>query len=306
MAGITIRFGGYQPPASVHNRAGEVLGKGLASRLGDALDFELEGNVIDTGHKAADLLAMVECGDKTMCYFASSYLAERVPEIAVLDLPFVIASRAQAYKALDGALGERLAERVAAATGYRVLAFWDNGFRHLSNRVRPIRTPEDCRGLRLRTLSSALHTETFRRLGFDPVALDVKELLAAVHAGTIDAQDNPLTNIYNFGIHEFHPYITLTAHFFGAAVLLCHKESYDAWPTEIRQAVDGAVAEATLAQREFAAAEDDRVRAALASTDNEVIELTDAQHQQFHAAVAPVIETHAERLGRDWLDALTT
>ncbi len=283
-----------------------MLGKALASRLGDALAFELEGNVIDAGHKAADLLAMVESGDKTMCYFASSYLAERVPEIAVLDLPFTITSRAQAYRALDGALGERLAERVAAMTGYRVLAFWDNGFRHLSNRVRPIRTPEDCRGLRLRTLSSALHTETFRRLGFDPVALDVKELLAAVRSGTIDAQDNPLTNIYNFGIHEFHPHITLTAHFFGAAVLLCHKASYDAWPAEVRQAVEGAVAEATLAQREFAAAEDDRVRTALGSTDTEVIELTDAQHQRFHAVVAPVIEAHTERLGADWVDALTT
>ena len=193
---------------------------------------------------------------------------------------------------------------MAAATGYRVLAFWDNGFRHLSNRVRPIRTPEGRRIGSLRTLSSALHTETFRRLGFDPVALDVKELLAAVHAGTIDAQDNPLTNIYNFGIHEFHPYITLTAHFFGAAVLLCHQESYDAWPTEIRQAVEGAVAEATLAQREFAAAEDDRVRAALASTDNEVIELSDTERQQFQTAVAPVIETHAGSLGAEWVDIL--
>ncbi len=283
-----------------------MLGAALASRLGDALDFELEGNVIDAGHKAADLLAMVESGDKTMCYFASSYLAELVPEIAVLDLPFVITSRAQAYGALDGALGERLAERVAAMTGYRVLAFWDNGFRHLSNRVRPIRTPEDCRGLRLRTLSSALHTETFRRLGFDPVALDVKELLAAVRSGTIDAQDNPLTNIYNFGIHEFHPHITLTAHFFGAAVLLCHKASYDAWPAEVRQAVEGAVVEATRAQREFAAAEDDRVRGALGSTDNEVIELTDAERQRFQTVVAPVIEVHAERIGADWVDALTT
>ena len=283
-----------------------MLGAALFSHLGDALEFELEGNVIDAGHKAADLLAMVESGDKTMCYFASSYLAERVPEIAVLDLPFVITSRAQAYGALDGALGERLADRVAAMTGYRILAFWDNGFRHLSNRVRPIRTPEDCRGLRLRTLSSALHAETFRRLGFDPVALDVKELLAAVQSGTIDAQDNPLTNIYNFGIHEFHRHITLTAHFFGAAVLLCHKASYDAWPTEVRQAVEGAVVEATRAQREFAAAEDDRVRAALGSTDNELIELTDAERQRFQTVVAPVIEVHAERLGADWVDALTT
>jgi C4-dicarboxylate-binding protein DctP len=299
-----IRFGGYQPPASVHNRAGEVLGAALTSRLGDAIGFELEGNVIDAGHKAADLLAMVERGDKTMCYFAASYLAERVPEIAVLDLPFMVTSRARAYAALDGALGQRLAERVAAVTGYRVLAYWDNGFRHLSNRVRPIRAPEDCRGLRIRTLSSALHSETFRRLGFEPETMDVKELLAAVRAGTIDAQDNPLTNIYNFGIHQFHPHITLTAHFFGVAALLCHKASHDAWPGEVRRAVMDAVAEATAAQREFAAAEDVRVREALRATDTEVIELSEAERAEFRAAVAPVVAAHGARLGADWLDAL--
>ncbi len=301
---VTIRFGGYQPPASVHNRAGEVLGAALAARLGAALDFEIEGNVIDAGHRAADLLTMVEGGMKTMCYFASSYLAERVPEIAVLDLPFVVTSRTQAYAALDGALGEHLARRVAASTGYRVLAFWDNGFRHLSNRVRPIRAPEDCRGLRIRTLSSALHVETFRRLGFDPVTLDVKELLAALRSGTIDAQDNPLTNIYNFAIHEFHPHITLTAHFFGAAVLLCHKASYDEWPDEVRRAVDEAVAEATVAQRQFAAAEDERVREALRSTDAQVIELTDDERARFRDAVAPVVEAHGARLGSGWIDML--
>jgi C4-dicarboxylate-binding protein DctP len=281
-----------------------VLGRALTQRLGDALDFEIEGNVMDAGHQAADLLAMVEGGEKTLCYFASSYLAERVPEIAVLDLPFVIKSRAQAYAALDGALGVRLAERIGAATGYRVLAFWDNGFRHLSNRVRPIREPKDCRALRIRTLSSALHTEIFRRLGFDPVTLDVKELVAAVRAGTIDAQDNPLTNIYNFGIHEFHRHITLSAHFFGAATLLCHKASYDAWPDEVRRAMAEAVAEATAAQREFAAAEDDRVRAALRATDNEVVELSDDERDAFRAAVAPVVEAASARLGAGWVEAL--
>ena len=197
-----------------------------------------------------------------------------------------------------------LAYRLNACRADRVLAFWDNGFRHLSNRVRPIRAPEDCRGLRLRTLSSALHTETFRRLGFDPVALDVKELIAAVQAGTIDAQDNPLTNIYNFGIHEFHPHITLTAHFFGAAVLLCHKASWESWSTEVRQAVDESVAEATAAQREFAAAEDVRVRTALATTDAQVVDLSEEERDRFRAAVASVVDTQSRRLGASWVEAL--
>jgi C4-dicarboxylate-binding protein DctP len=304
MPPVTIRFGGYQPPASVHNRAAEMLGAALAERLGDTVDFRLEGNIIEQGRKAVDLLAMVETGELTMCYFSSSYLADRVPEFALLDQPFVITERDHAYAALDGRLGALLAQKLAAVSGFRILAFWDNGFRHISNRVRPIRTPADCAGLRIRTLFSELHTETFHRLGFDPVALDVKDLLDAVQSGGIDAQDNPLTNIYNFNIHEFHRHITLTSHFFGTAAVLVHKQSYDSWPDEVRLAIDGAVAEATVDQRAFAAAEDAHVTDRLNRSGAEIVTLTDAQRTQFQICVAPVIERQTERFGSALFDLI--
>lgn len=216
MPPMEIRFGGYRPPASVHNRAATLFGDALQSRLGDAIDFRMTGNVIAEGRKAADLLDLVASGELTMCYFAASYLSDLVPELALFDLPFVIADRKTAYAALDGPLGTLLQDKMLAASGYRILGFWDNGFRHLTNRVRPIRRPEDCRGLTIRTLFSDLHTRTFRQLGFEPRALDVKDLLAGVEAGTIDAQENPLTNNWNFGIHRHHSYFTLTGHFLGS------------------------------------------------------------------------------------------
>ena len=165
-----------------------------------------------------------------MCYFATSYLAHRVPELAVLDLPFLLDHRERAYALLDGALGAHLAERVEAATGYRVLGYWDNGFRHLTNRVRPLRTPADCRGLRTRSMPSELHQAVFAQLGFAPVVLDVKDFLAALRDGTVDAQDNSLTNVSIFEIHRHHRHLTLSGHFYGAAFLLCHAASYHAWP----------------------------------------------------------------------------
>ena len=304
MARIRIDFGGYQPPASVHSRAAEVLGRTLAERLGDAVDFEVTGNVIDQGRNAADLLDMVARGEMTMCYFSSSYLAEIAPEIALLDLPFSIADRARGYALLDGRFGALLRERLEHATDYRLLAFWDNGFRHLSNRVRPIHAPEDCEGLRIRTLFSKVHQETFAALGFQPVPLDVKELISGVREGTIDAQDNPLTNIYNFGIHEFHPHITLSAHFFGVAVLLCHKTTYDSWPSEMESAMQEAVAEATAAQRGFASAEDDEVAAHLAEAGVVPVELTDDERAAFIDAVAPVVDRHRARFDPRTLELL--
>ena len=299
MAPVHIRFGGYQPPASVHSRAAEVFGEALARRLGDRLRFDLDGDIVAAGHKAAELLTMVEDGALTMCYFSTSYLAARVPEFGLLDLPFTINDRDHAYRVLDGPLARRLAEKLRAATGYRLLGLWDNGFRHLSNAVRPIRTPADCAGLRIRTLFSELHGRAFALLGFEPVALDVKDLVAGVRSGAIDAQDNPLTNIYNFGIHEHHRHITLTRHFFGAAALLCHDASYASWPDAVRRAVRQAAAEATVAQRRFAAAEDDEVLAKLAGPRNDIISLSDGERALFAAAVAPLVDEQRRAFGSE-------
>ena len=271
MQPILVRFGGYQPPASIHNQAAAVMGRALAARLGAAVRFELQGNVVEAGHQAADLLTQVENGTRTLCYFSASYLAGRVPEIALLDLPFVLQDRARAHAVLDGPLGRILSEKLAAATGYRLLGWWDNGFRHLSNRVRPIRVPAHCRGLRIRTLFSETHRRAFELMGFEPVALDVKDMLEAVRSGAVDAQENPLTNFRNFGIDEHHRHITLSRHFFGAAALLCHKASYDAWPAEVQDAMSQAAAEAGAAQRRLAAAQDDAVLAQLRPAQNDVV-----------------------------------
>jgi TRAP-type transport system periplasmic protein len=301
---IPIRCGGYQPPASIHNRAVEALGRGLAARVGDAVRFEFDGNVVAHGHNAADLLDWVRTGRIEICYFSTSYLAEAVPELAVLDLPFVVERREQAYAALDGALGEALAAGLAAARGYRVLAYFDNGFRHWSNRVRPIRAPADCAGLKIRTLFSATHQEVFRTLGFEPVPLDVKDLLAAVRTGAVDAQDNPLTNIYNFAIHEQHRYITLSSHFWGAAALLCNGAAFARWPQAVRDAVGAAAAEATAEQRRMAAAEDDDALAKLTAAGCEIVRLTDAERAAFIRAVAPVVERHRANLAPGAFEAL--
>ena len=195
-------FVGYQPPTSVHTRAAQVFGQALTECLGSDAEFDLQNNVAESGLKAADCLSLVENGDRTFCYFASSYSAHRFPDIAILDLPFVVSDRFRAYQALDGDFGEAMKEIVRTNSDYELLGFWDNGFRHLSNRVGPIRSPADCVGLRIRTGDSKLHQDTFAALGFEPTFIDVADLAAAVASGEVDAQDNPLSNIFNFGLHH--------------------------------------------------------------------------------------------------------
>jgi TRAP-type transport system periplasmic protein len=301
MQAIRIRLGGYRPPTSVHNKAAAVLGTALSDRVGRAVAFNRDGNIMASGCQAAGLLTMVERAALTMCYFAASYLTARVREFALLDLPFTITDRAKAYAVLDGAFGQLLTDQLLATTGFRLLGFWDNGFRHLSTAVRPIRIPADCVGMRIRTLFSDVPRQVFASLGFEPVALDVEELLAGVQSGAIEAQENPLTNTYNVGIHRYHRYITLSGHFFGAAVLLCHQASDAARPEAVRQAVEAAAAAATAAQRQFAAAEDDDVPAKLRLGQNDIIHLTGAERTMFVEAVAPVIGRQRRILGEQLL-----
>jgi TRAP-type C4-dicarboxylate transport system substrate-binding protein len=299
-----MRFGGYQIPASVHSRALAVLQREIEARLGDTVRIEIDGNIVARGHKASELLTMVESGELTACYFSTSYLGARVPEFAVLDLPFMVRDRAKAYAALDGEFGALLTEKLGACSTYRILGFWDNGFRHFSNRVRPIRTPGDCRGLRIRNLFSDLHIRTFEILGFDAVTLDVRDLVPAVRSGEVDAQDNPLTNIRNFGFLDYHRWITLTGHFFGSAALLCHAPSYESWPDDVRAAVDEAAAIATSAQRGFASAEDEAVLAEIDPERNEIIHLTEDERAAFVDAVKPLVDEQRARFGTELIGYL--
>lgn len=296
MTRTLLRLGGYQPEASVHSRALHHVAARVSERLGAAFAPAVEVDVTARGQRAAELFAMVEDGRLDGCYFASSYLVARVPSLAVFDLPFVATDRARDYAKLDGDFGVRLAADVAARTPFRVLGYWDNGFRHISNGVRPIRRPEDCRGLRIRTLDNTLHQEIFAALGFTPVFIDVKDLARAVAAGVVDAQENPLTNLVNFGLHTTHRHVSLTSHFFGIALFLVNAAWFDALAPELQVGLRAIVAEATTRQRALAAAEDKTCLDVLANAGVAVVGADAIDWPAFRAAVEPIVTREVARL----------
>jgi TRAP-type C4-dicarboxylate transport system substrate-binding protein len=240
---------------------------------------------------------MVETGELSFCYMSTVRFSKVAPGLQLLELPFVVKDRATAFKALDGEFGERARREIDAGTKCRLLGYWDNGFRYLSNRARPIRRPEDCRGLRIRTQMSDLHGEVFRALGFEPIKCDIKEFVEQVGGERFQAQDNPLTNIYNFGVHHHHRYITLTAHFWGASAFVCNAAQYRSWPQDVQAAVEAAAKAATAYQRQLAAVEDAEIMKKLDPAQNEVIELTDAERGAFRKAVQPVLDKYRQQLG---------
>ena len=315
-----IRIGGYQPERSVHTRAVRTLervvaehagqgvaehagqgvaehaGHGAAERSGGALSIDFTPEIMTTGRAAADLLAMTESGTLEMCYFASSYLAGRVPALSVLDLPFPGTDRASIWRRLDGEAGRLIQAAVVASTGYEVLAFWDNGIRHVSNSVRALKTPADCAGLSIRTLDNAFHQSLFSAIGFSPRFIDVKDLAGEVRAKTIDAQENPLTNLINFDIHKTHRHVSLLGQFFGIALLLGNRAALARLAPADRATLDAAVDAATADQRRFAA-DEDAACLALLQADGVSIVMPDAiDFPAFKTAVAPVVSVETARL----------
>ena len=297
MSKIVIKFGGYQNTASTHNRAAGRFGELLVGKLGDRVSFELIGNVLNLGRQSGDLPKMVAAGELSFCYISSVRFTGPVPEFKVLELPYIVKDRASARRAFAGEFGALLKRRMAESTPHLLMSVWEGGFRHITNRVRPIRTPDDCKGLKIRCQVSEMHAEALRAMGFEPVPVDVKEFVDGIAGPRFDAQENPLTNTYNFGVQNFHPYHTLTGHLFGASLMICNQEHYWSWPADVRAAVEAAALAATRYQHELAAAEDAEILAKFKLVSgHEIIALTELERAPFVAAVQPVLEKYRREL----------
>ena len=260
-----VVIAGYQGPRS-------ILTRGLAAFAGVSLpSATLIPDVTADGQSAQALFDGLESGAFQVGYMASGYLTARVPDLAVLDVPFSVTDRGRAQARLDGPAGRYLSQAVARATNLRVLAFWDNGFRHLTNGVRPIRAPSDCRGLKVRTLNNALYQDTMAAIGFDPVVTDVRDLVDACRTGRVDAQENPLTNMLTFGLDQWHRHVSLTAHIYGVVLLVANGTWFDALPEAGRSRLREGAHHAAALQRQLAAEEDATGLGILAARGIEVL-----------------------------------
>jgi TRAP-type transport system periplasmic protein len=300
-APIQIRMGGYGPASTGFSRALKFIGDRLEAEFGDRLEIKYVWNIMDLGYRAEDILWLVEHGLLTLGYQSSSYLTDRVPELGVVDLPFLFASTQAARAAMDGALGDVLARKIEERANFRILGWFENGFRHVSNRVRPLRAPADLAGLTIRVLPSKVQARTFELLGAVPMRMDLTQAIAMITAGTIDAQENPLSNTVTYGVHKFHRFHTLSGHFYISRPIFLHRTAFDAWPAELQHAMRAGVTDAVAFQRELHEQEEEAARDAIAAQGCEIVELSADEHRAFAVAVAPLLAETRSTFGDDLL-----
>lgn len=289
MAAIQIRMGGYGPATTGFSRALKFIGDRLETEFGPRVDIKYVFNIMDLGYKSEDILWLVEHGLLTLGYQSSSYLTDRVPELGFVDLPFLFSSNAQARAAMDGALGDYLVKKIESRVNYRILGWFENGFRHISNLRKPIHTPADMTGMKIRVLPSEIHRRTFELIGATPMRMDLTEAIAMVKAGTLDAQENPLANTVTYGVHKFHKYHTLSNHFYISRPIFFHRDAFESWPKDLQEAMRRAVKDAVAWQRGLAAEEHALSRKAIEAEGCVFNELTPAEHGQFVAAVQSLL-----------------
>jgi tripartite ATP-independent transporter DctP family solute receptor len=152
-------------------------------------------------------------------------------------MPYLVKNRDHMKKIEAEVVWPTLAP-AAEAQGYEVLAVWENGFRHITNNVRPIVTPEDLNGIKLRTPSGEWRVKMFQAYGANPTPMSFSEVFTALQTGVVDGQENPFTQIYSAKFHEVQDYLSLTGHVYTPAYLLAGKNRYESLPEDVRQILE--------------------------------------------------------------------
>lgn len=299
MTALTLRVGGYAPRDTAHGAGLETFRTAVVEGTGGAVDVAVTWNILDEGRPVTDLFEMVESGEMFMCYFSTSYQGSRVPDLNIIEVPFLFDDVGSAHKALDGVLGAHLTNAVRASTGFEMLGYWDNGFRHFTNRLRTVRTPEDCAGMTVRMQPNLYHEEMIRAWGAIPVAVELQRAIEMISSGQVDAQENPLANTVAYGVDAVHHYVTMTGHLYGARGLFANRAAYEALPADVRSVVVRASSDAVSRQRRLASENELLLRTRLEAAGLEFVDLTVDERGAFREASRPAIDLARRNLGDD-------
>jgi C4-dicarboxylate-binding protein DctP len=224
-----------------------------------------------------------------------------VREFEVFDLPFILPSKAALRKVTEGDLGKRLFKKLESK-GIVGLAYWDNGFKVMSAN-KPLRTPDDFRGLKMRIQSSKVLEAQMRALGAIPQVMAFSEVYQAMQTGVVDGSENTPSNMYTQKHHEVQKFITLSDHGYIGYAVIANKKFWDGLPADVRGQLEKAMTEATAYANDISQKENDEALAEIRkSGKSELIELTPEQKAAWRKALEPLYTDMASRVGKDTIE----
>lgn len=274
---------------SLQGRSAKKFADDLQARLGDAHTIEFYADAQLGNDK--ELLQKLRLGTVHFS-LPSSVMVNVAPEFALFDMPFLVQDRDH-LKAIDENIIQTEIAPKAAGKGLHVVSTWENGFRQITNNGRPINTPADLDGLKIRTPSSEWRVAMFKEWGANPTPMSFSEVFVALQTGTMDGQENPLTNIVGANFQEVQKYLSLTGHVYSPIYLTTSVKTWEGMPDDVKKAAmevaaevqDWALAEGAKSDKELV----DKVAAAGVSVN-------EADKAAFIAASGPIYEAFAEKV----------
>ncbi len=248
-----------------------------------------------------ELTEAVQMGTIQMAIPSTSALAGFDKRVQVLDLPYLFTTRKAAFDAVDGELGKKL-NSYMDKKGIMILGYQENGFRHVTNSKRPIKTVADLKGLKIRTMENPMHIAYFKALGANPTPMSWGELYTALQQGTVDAEENPYAMIDDGKFYEVQKYVSETGHVFSYEVLIANKKFMEKLPADLRKLVTESAAKATAMQRGLMDKEEQGFKAKVIKAGMKVNTLTPEQKKPFVDAAKKVYKDFEKDLGKEIMD----
>ena len=303
----TLRFAHVDPDDWTSSKKG-AAGQVFKNLVEAETDLTVELYPAGSLGGETELIEGAQDGTISIAMVSGAY-ANFCPAVAVTDIPYTFPSAPVAWQVMDGEFGTALAEHCLQQTGLRTLAYGETGFRHFTNSVRPINSPEDMQGLKFRVQTIPLYLEMVSALGGEPQGIAWGEVPTALATGVVDGQENPISVIYGNNFYEFQDYLTLDRHVYGVDHLLINDEIFQSLSEEEQAAVKRAAVVAGTTGRAIQQFNSAEGITKLEAEGMEITQPTAEQMEAFREAAQPPVQAYlSEELGDDaeWIERLSS
>jgi TRAP-type transport system periplasmic protein len=243
----------------------------------------------------------VQLGTQELTFTSTGPVPNFVPEARILDIPFLFRDKAHARHVLDGSIGQDMLAKFEPK-GFKALAWGENGVRHMTNSKRAVNSPDDLKGLKMRTMENPVHVAAYKGFGIVPTPMAFPEVFTALQQGTVDGQENPLSVIMAAKFDQVQKHLSLTGHVYSPAIFLMSKPAFDKLSAADKTAFLESAKEAAKANRARVDEDDSKGVAELKSKGMSVVENVDKA--KFVATLAPVNAEFEKQFGKDMLDKI--
>ncbi|EQA14393.1 TRAP transporter substrate-binding protein [Glaesserella parasuis] len=299
-AETTLRFGYEAPRSDTQHTAAKKFNDLLKEKSKGEIKLSLFPD--STLGNAQTMIGAVRGGTIDIEMSGSPNFSSLEPKLNVIDIPFIFKNREHAYAVLDGEIGQGLLKDLEAQ-GLKGLAFWEVGFRSFTNSKHPVKSPEDIKGLKVRTNQNPMYIQAFSLLGANPVPMPLSELYTALETRAVDAQEHPIGIFWSAKLYEVQKHLSLTNHGYTPLIVVMNKAKFDSFSPELQQAILDAAKEAGNYQRQLNLENEKEIIAKLQKAGIQVIEEVD--NKPFKAIIeADVRKAFIEKNGSELVEKI--